>query len=195
MDGDQTAKTFDEGANSAIKSMNDTDGIHEASHRAEPAGEKTTGTGTSVFSKDGAIGSAFKADGAIGGTADKIGGPLAKDGVVGWVPSFSSSSSPFANLQENVQRIEGKRMTRRSEYRNTSGRGIPPPPLFTGTPSDGRRRRVPPPPPLFSQMPSPSSSCSEGSRSERGSEVYESEVEEEGKRWVEELLGEMPNVA
>jgi hypothetical protein len=47
------------------------------------AGEKTTGTGTSAFNKDGAIGSMFKADGAIGVTADKIGGPLAKDGAIG----------------------------------------------------------------------------------------------------------------
>jgi hypothetical protein len=34
-------------------------------------------------SKDGVIGSMFKADGAIGGTADKIGGPLSKDGAIG----------------------------------------------------------------------------------------------------------------
>jgi len=34
MDGDSTAKTLDNGANSAIKTMNDTDGIHEASHQA-----------------------------------------------------------------------------------------------------------------------------------------------------------------
>lgn len=33
----------------------------------------------------------FKADGAIGGTADKIGGPLAKDGAIRWVNTFSSS--------------------------------------------------------------------------------------------------------
>ncbi len=47
------------------------------------AGTKTSGTGTSVFSKDGAVGSMFNADGAIGGTAQKVGGPLDKEGVVG----------------------------------------------------------------------------------------------------------------
>lgn len=49
----------------------------------DPAGEKTTGTGTSAFSKDGAIGSKFTSEGAIGGTADKVGGPFAKDGAIG----------------------------------------------------------------------------------------------------------------
>ncbi|KAE8447491.1 hypothetical protein EG329_010764 [Mollisiaceae sp. DMI_Dod_QoI] len=83
MDGDSTAKTLDRGANSAINTMNDTDGIHEASHQTSPAGQKTTGTGTSAFHKDGAIGSMFTASGAIGGTADQLGGPFAKDGAVG----------------------------------------------------------------------------------------------------------------
>jgi hypothetical protein len=54
----------------------------------EPVGEKTQGNGTPAFSKDGAIGSMFKADGAVGGTAEKVGGPFAKDGVVGLVFSF-----------------------------------------------------------------------------------------------------------
>lgn len=33
----------------------------------------------------------FKADGAIGGTADKVGGPFAKDGFVGLVSPFHVS--------------------------------------------------------------------------------------------------------
>ena len=48
-----------------------------------PVGEKTTGTGTPAFNKDGAIGSMFKKDGAIGSVGEKVGGPLASDGVVG----------------------------------------------------------------------------------------------------------------
>ncbi|MCJ1293651.1 hypothetical protein MMC34_005206 [Xylographa carneopallida] len=68
------------------------------------AGEKMTGHGQSVFDKSGAIGSMFNgisvpiippstslnirpdtqtADGAIGGTAQKVGGPLDKGGMIG----------------------------------------------------------------------------------------------------------------
>lgn len=48
------------------------------------AGDKTTGHGTSIFSKDGAVGKQFTADqGGIGGAAQKIGGPLDKDGAIG----------------------------------------------------------------------------------------------------------------
>lgn len=36
-------------------------------------GTKETGSGTSIFSKDGAVGSAFTAQGALGGTAQAIG--------------------------------------------------------------------------------------------------------------------------
>jgi hypothetical protein len=45
----------------------------------------------------------FKADGAMGGTADKIGGPLAKDGAIGWVnsfPSFSFSDGDSGGCEE-----------------------------------------------------------------------------------------------
>ena len=79
MDGDHTAKSFEQGANSAIKENELTSGIHESVNQTvrcsdqyiflptrltlvqiQPAaGEKTTGTGTSVFSKDGAVGSMF----------------------------------------------------------------------------------------------------------------------------------------
>lgn len=34
MDGDSTAKTLDSGANSAIKTMDNADGIHESSYQA-----------------------------------------------------------------------------------------------------------------------------------------------------------------
>ena len=79
MDGDNTAKTFEQGANSAVKETDLSSGIHESVKQAvsaleklsrnssglmlrdmQPAaGEKTTGTGTSMFSKDGALGSMF----------------------------------------------------------------------------------------------------------------------------------------
>jgi hypothetical protein len=104
MDGDSTAKTMDKGANSALGNNDLADGIHEASNQAvgflpkqrvvvgeidtskqAPAGEKTQGTGTSAFHKDGAIGSAFKADGAIGSMGEKVGGPFASDGAIGFV--------------------------------------------------------------------------------------------------------------
>lgn len=117
MDGHSTAKTLDLGANSAIHNTEGSDSIHEASHQAvllpysispssptnlsnpiwqntkAPAGEKAQGTGTPAFSKDGAVGSMFKADGAIGGTAEKVGGPFAKDGFVGLVSPFLSFSN------------------------------------------------------------------------------------------------------
>lgn len=41
----------------------------------------------------------FKADGAIGGTAEKVGGPFAKDGFVGLVSfTFSPLFLPFPFL-------------------------------------------------------------------------------------------------
>ncbi len=79
MDGDNTAKSFEQGANSALKDNEMSSGIHESVKQTvsdseasltstdvlilgelQPAaGEKTTGTGTSMFSKDGAVGSMF----------------------------------------------------------------------------------------------------------------------------------------
>ena len=59
MDGDNTAKTFEQGANSALKENEMTSGMHESVKQTPAAGEKTQGTGTSVFSKDGAVGSMF----------------------------------------------------------------------------------------------------------------------------------------
>lgn len=78
MDGDNSAKAMEQGANSAMKDQDLTSGIHESTKQivrlssigstfrlqltiSKPAaGEKTTGTGTSMFDKDGAIGSMFK---------------------------------------------------------------------------------------------------------------------------------------
>ncbi|MCJ1334074.1 hypothetical protein MMC10_010781 [Thelotrema lepadinum] len=84
MDGDNTAKTFDAGANSATKGAADfTESIHEGANQAAAAGDKATGHGTSVFDKSGAVGKHFTEQGALGGTAQKVGGPFDKEGVVG----------------------------------------------------------------------------------------------------------------
>ncbi|GAB7366766.1 hypothetical protein MBLNU230_g0720t1 [Neophaeotheca triangularis] len=86
MDGDSSHKTMTAGASAATRATDLTDGIHEDAKKdlgGAPAGEKTTGTGTSVFDKGGAVGSAFKSDGAIGGTAEKVGGPFSSSGAVG----------------------------------------------------------------------------------------------------------------
>ncbi|KAI9810749.1 MAG: hypothetical protein M1827_006087 [Pycnora praestabilis] len=61
MDGDSSAKTMDKGANSAMGDTEFSSSIHESSTGLkEPAGQKTTGGGTSAFHADGAIGSMFK---------------------------------------------------------------------------------------------------------------------------------------
>jgi len=83
MDGDHSAKTLDSGANSAIKTQDLTDSIHETAHQGAAAGDKATGHGTSVFDKSGAIGKQFTTEGTIGGTAQKIGGPLDAQGAIG----------------------------------------------------------------------------------------------------------------
>jgi len=134
MDGDQSAKTMEQGANSAMKDDSLASGIHETTkqtvlspptpsspssssllppspstpHHLTPpltqpqpaAGDKTTGTGTSIFSKDGAVGSMFNADGAIGGTAQKVGGPLDKQGAVG--QHFNADGKIGGMVQENL---------------------------------------------------------------------------------------------
>ncbi|MCJ1459221.1 hypothetical protein MMC28_009598 [Mycoblastus sanguinarius] len=100
MDGDNTAKTFEQGANSALKENEMTSGIHESVKQTPAAGEKTTGTGGSIFSKDGAVGSMFNADGALGGTAQKIGGPLDKEGMVG--QHFNADGKIGGMVQENL---------------------------------------------------------------------------------------------
>ncbi|KAI9872214.1 MAG: hypothetical protein M1830_001904 [Pleopsidium flavum] len=100
MDGDHSAKTFEQGANSAMKDQDLTSGIHESVNQTPAAGEKTTGTGTSMFSKDGAIGSMFKADGSIGGTAQSVGGPLDKQGMIG--KHFNEDGKIGGTIQEQL---------------------------------------------------------------------------------------------
>ncbi|KAL8757142.1 MAG: hypothetical protein Q9184_004289 [Pyrenodesmia sp. 2 TL-2023] len=100
MDGDHSAKTMDQGANSALKDQEFTSGIHESASQIPAAGEKTQGTGTSMFSKDGAVGKMFNADGAIGGTAQKIGGPFDKQGAVG--QHFNADGKIGGMVQENL---------------------------------------------------------------------------------------------
>ncbi|KAI9745135.1 MAG: hypothetical protein M1818_001413 [Claussenomyces sp. TS43310] len=100
MDGDQSAKTMDAGAQSGMNALDMTDGIHEAATNKSAAGEKTTGTGVPAFNKDGAIGSMFKADGTIGSTADKVGGPFAKDGFIG--EKFNADGGVGGTIQERL---------------------------------------------------------------------------------------------
>ncbi|KAF6231775.1 hypothetical protein HO173_010077 [Letharia columbiana] len=100
MDGDHTAKSFEQGANSALKENEMSTGIHESVKQIPSAGDKTTGTGTSMFSKDGALGSMFNADGAIGGTAQKVGGPLDKEGSIG--QHFNADGKIGGMVQENL---------------------------------------------------------------------------------------------
>ncbi|KAI9846757.1 MAG: hypothetical protein M1837_003606 [Sclerophora amabilis] len=84
MDGDSSAKTMDKGASAAMGHAEHTSGIHEDSKpKIEPAGQKTTGAGTSAFNAEGAVGSMFKADGPVGGTAQAVGGPFDKKGAIG----------------------------------------------------------------------------------------------------------------
>lgn len=60
IDGDQSAKTMDAGAKAGLGHTDLGDGIHEnAKLGAEPAGEKTTGHGVSVFDAQGSIGKQF----------------------------------------------------------------------------------------------------------------------------------------
>ncbi|THV98314.1 hypothetical protein D6C77_00326 [Aureobasidium pullulans] len=102
MDGDASAKTMDKGASAALR--NDDMGINavheDAVPRGEPAGEKTTGTGTSAFSADGSIGKQFKADGAIGQIGEKVGGPFSSQGSIG--KQFTTEGSIGGTVQQNL---------------------------------------------------------------------------------------------
>jgi len=49
----------------------------------------------------------FNADGAIGGTAQKVGGPLAKDGFVGFVSAFILSLIAFLCAVEEKSEPSG----------------------------------------------------------------------------------------
>lgn len=101
MDGDHSAKTMDKGANLASNTTDMADGIHEDAKQTvrfskyvklwytdttfqAGAGQKETGHGTSMFdANQGAVGSAFHKEGSIGQIGEKIGGPLASDGMIG----------------------------------------------------------------------------------------------------------------
>ncbi|CAD0086322.1 unnamed protein product [Aureobasidium mustum] len=119
MDGDSSAKTMDKGASAALR--NDEFGnsaVHEdAVPRGEPAGEKTTGTGTSAFSADGAIGKQFTgmstttekhrsmanqtlAGGNIGQIGEKVGGPFSSQGAIG--KQFTTEGSIGGTVQQNL---------------------------------------------------------------------------------------------
>jgi len=104
MDGDSTAKTMDQGANSVIRNVDGSDSIHEASHQSNAVGEKTQGTGTSAFHKDGPIGKQFKADGAIGSIGEKVGGPFASNGAIG--KNFNPDGAIGGTVQENLGKKE-----------------------------------------------------------------------------------------
>ncbi|MCJ1352882.1 MAG: hypothetical protein MMC33_002866 [Icmadophila ericetorum] len=102
MDADNTAKTMEQGANSAMKGGTDlTEGIHESVNQIPAVGEKTTGTGNSMFdANQGSIGKQFNADGAVGGTAQKIGGPFDKEGMIG--KHFNQDGAIGGTIQENL---------------------------------------------------------------------------------------------
>ncbi|CAF9928823.1 MAG: hypothetical protein HETSPECPRED_006942 [Heterodermia speciosa] len=91
---------MEQGANSAMKDQELTSGIHESVNQIPGAGEKTQGTGTSIFSKDGAVGKMFNADGALGGTAQSIGGPFDKQGAIG--KNFNADGKIGGMVQENL---------------------------------------------------------------------------------------------
>ncbi|MCJ1267201.1 hypothetical protein MMC22_007086 [Lobaria immixta] len=91
---------MEQGANSALKDQDLTTGIHESVNQTPSVGEKTQGTGTSMFSKDGAVGSLFNADGPVGGTAQAIGGPFDKGGAIG--QHFNADGKIGGAVQENL---------------------------------------------------------------------------------------------
>ncbi|KAL1302219.1 hypothetical protein AAFC00_002645 [Neodothiora populina] len=105
MDGDSSAKTMDKGAASAAIAQNLEDGMPEVTKpRGEPAGVKTTGTGTSAFDASGAIGKQFTTGGMLGGAAQKVGGPFDKDGAIG--KAFTPSGSIGGSVQDTLAKGE-----------------------------------------------------------------------------------------
>ncbi|KAK5087332.1 hypothetical protein LTR70_002180 [Exophiala xenobiotica] len=105
-DGDHTAKALDQGANTATNAQDMTEGIHEdVSHGVKTgAGEKETGQGTSMFSKDGAIGKQFTATGNIGQMGEKVGGPLSSQGSIG--SQFTEQGSVGGAFQRMAEKNE-----------------------------------------------------------------------------------------
>ncbi|KAI5252360.1 hypothetical protein E4T42_03445 [Aureobasidium subglaciale] len=115
MDGDSSAKTMDKGASAALR-VDDfgSTGIHEdAVPRGEPAGEKTTGTGTPAFSAEGSIGKQFTyttvadqmlAGGSIGQIGEKVGGPFSSQGAIG--KQFTTGGAIGGTVQEQLGKGE-----------------------------------------------------------------------------------------
>ncbi|KAI1085209.1 hypothetical protein F5B20DRAFT_575679 [Whalleya microplaca] len=100
VDGDESAKAALKGASSAMPNTEFSGGIHEQAISKEPAGEKTTGTGTSAFDSSGAIGKQFTTQGALGGTAEKVGGPFSKNGPIG--KQFTDKGAIGGTVQNNL---------------------------------------------------------------------------------------------
>ncbi|KAF2841502.1 hypothetical protein M501DRAFT_1000738 [Patellaria atrata CBS 101060] len=69
---------------------------------ANTAGQKkgTDPTNPSIISSEGAIGKQFNPDGSLGGMAQKIGGPLDKDGMIG--SQFDASKNGIAGHVEKA---------------------------------------------------------------------------------------------
>lgn len=78
--------------------------MDSADDEQEAAGTKETGGGTSIFSKHGAVGSAFNADGAIGGTAEKVGGPFSQQGAIG--KQFTAEGGVGGTFQKLAEKNE-----------------------------------------------------------------------------------------
>lgn len=115
---------MDKGASAALRNDDlGSNAVHEdAVPRGEPAGEKTTGTGTSAFSADGAIGKQFTgtsihmstcneamanqttADGSIGQIGEKVGGPFSSEGAIG--KQFTTGGAIGGTVQENLGKGE-----------------------------------------------------------------------------------------
>ncbi|KAF7513866.1 hypothetical protein GJ744_006480 [Endocarpon pusillum] len=62
---------------------------------------------SSLDKQHGSVGSAFKADGPVGGTAQKVGGPLDKDGVVG--KQFTEGGALGGTAQSAAETAQGEK--------------------------------------------------------------------------------------
>lgn len=143
MDGDTTAKTFTEGANSAKNTIDLTDSVHEAAHqpvglpaeqvcsngvltqprpqqaRRPPALARACSPRTELLATCSKVRLTLEignhslcsksvlltilravADGPIGGTAQSIGGPLDKEGMIG--KHFTEHGAIGGTVQENL---------------------------------------------------------------------------------------------
>lgn len=67
---------------------------------------KTLENTASAFKADGAVGKEFNPDGAIGGAAEKLGGPLASDGMIGEKFAANKPGGVGAATQEYAQNAQ-----------------------------------------------------------------------------------------